>query len=270
MEPLKYWKPETFEISSYMFHLSEKINNTFRRSGSDETGLCVYTYNELGFRGDSITKEGFKIMVIGDSNTEGVGVNNNETWSSQFCSLVPNSVNHNFGMGGRSNDYISRCLLTYYDIINPDLVLIMYTSPHRREIFTNDCGIEPYMLTSTWGYLKHTEEGRKIQDLQTEIQNDNEDFVNWYKNHLLIKYFLETKKCNWLWNGWMGIPTEYQEFNRFDGFYAMPFLDLGVDGAHPGVKHNKKYSNDLYEYIMKNFINYLPKDKNLKVEKKLV
>lgn len=266
MTPLKYWTVDGFEISSYKYHLSDKINKSFKTSGSDNTGKCIYTYNSLGFRGDEPTKEGFKVMCIGDSNTEGVGVNDNETWPTQFTDLIPNGVNHNFGMGGRSNDYISRCLLTYYDLIKPDLVLIMYTSPQRREIYTNEGGIEPYMVTSDWGYLKHTEDGRKIQELRTEIQNDNEDFVNWYKNHLLIKYFLETKKCNWLWNGWSGIPTEFNECNRFDGEYGVTFEDFSVDGYHAGPKHNKNYSNILFTHILKNFRHYLPID--LKIEKK--
>jgi lysophospholipase L1-like esterase len=238
----------------------DKKNKSFKTSGSDNTGYCIYTYNELGFRGDSISKDGFKIMSIGDSNTEGVGVNDYETWPSRFSKLVPNSVNHNFGCGGRSNDYISRCLLTYYDIIKPDLVLIMYTSPQRREIYTKDNGIEPFMPTTSWGYLTDNEEGKLIQSNLTEIQNDNEDFINWYKNHNLIKYFLESKKCNWLWNGWLNIPQQYTEYNRFDGNYYFPFLDIGVDGVHPGPNHNQQYSINLFNHIYTLFRNYLPKE----------
>jgi len=258
MKPFKYWNTEYFEISSYKFHLSDKINSTFRTSGSDNTGKCIYTYNSLGFRGDEPNKDGFKIMCIGDSNTEGVGVNNNETWPYLFSNMIPNGVNHNFGMGGRSNDYISRCLITYYDLIKPDLVLIMYTSPHRREVYTKDGGIEPFIPTHSWGYLKDTDEGIKTQEYLTYLQNENEDFINWYKNHLLIKYFLESKKCNWLWNGWMDIPIDYNEINRFDGNYHLPFMDLAVDNIHPGPIHNVNYSIKLYDYIYKNFRNYLP------------
>jgi hypothetical protein len=131
MKPLQYWNPEGFEISSFQFRLDERKNQTYETSGSDNTGLCTYAYNELGFRGDSIKKEGFRVMSLGCSNTEGVGVNNQDTWPSQFTKLIPNGVDMNFGTGGRSNDFITRCLLTYYDLIKPDLVLIMYTPPNR-------------------------------------------------------------------------------------------------------------------------------------------
>ncbi len=257
MKPLKYWTPNTFEISSYKWHLSEKFNKTYRHSGSDNTGKCIYTYNELGFRGDSIHKEGFKVMSLGCSHTEGVGVNNDETWPAQFTKLIPNGVNHNFGMGGRSNDYITRCLITYYDLIKPDLVLIMYTSPQRREVYTFDGGIEPFMPTVSWGYMDETDDGKRIQQSLIQLQNDNEDFINWYKNHMLIKLFLESKKCNWLWNGWAGIPDAYNDSIRFDGKYNN-FIDKSVDNVHSGPIHNIKYSIKLYNHIYKNFKNYLP------------
>jgi len=259
MDFLKYWKPETFEISSYKYQLEGRKHKTFTTSGSDNTGLCTYTYNELGFRGDSINKEGFKVMSIGCSLTEGVGVNDDKTWPHQFTQLIPNGVNLNFGCGGRSNDYICRSLITYYDIINPDLVLIMYTSPQRREIYTENGGIEPFIPTISWGYLRETKQGERIQNLMIELQNENQDFINWYKNHQLIKLFLKSKNCNWLWNGSFDIPKSYIEINRFDGDYlSQPLIDYGVEGSHPGPLHNKQYSNKLLNHIQINFSNYLP------------
>ena len=266
MKPLEYWTPEGFEISSFKFKLDERKNKIFKTSGSDNTGLCTYTYNELGFRGDSIKKEGFKVMSFGCSNTEGVAVNDNETWSTQFTNLIPDGVNMNFGAGGRSNDFITRCLLTYYDVIKPDLILIMYTNAPRREIYTKDCGIEPYMPGASWGFLSETDDGIKTQEHLSYLQNDNEDIINWYKNHLLIKYFLESKKCKWIWNGWW-VPKDYKDNTiRFDGDYGN-FIDKGVDNGHPGPRHNKTYANNLHQYIKNIFPNYLPDGD---VERKLI
>lgn len=247
MKPLKYWNIDGFQISSYKYPLKERINKKYTTSGSDNTGLCIYTYNELGFRGDSINKNGFKIMSIGCSLTEGVGINDYETWPAQFCKLIPNGVNMNFGTGGRSNDFICRCLMTYYDLIKPDLVLIMYTHPHRREFYTSIGGIEPFIPGIKWGYMDETIDGEIIQNNLSEIQNDNEDIINWYKNHQLIKLFLESKNCNWIWNGSF-LNTEYLDNFRFDANYNN-FIDFGVDGQHPGVKHNEKYANNLYNHL---------------------
>ena len=244
MKPLEYWNPIGFEIASYKYSLKRRINKTYKTCGSDSTELCTYSYNELGFRGDSIHKKGFRVMSIGCSLTEGVGVNNKNTWSAQFCSHIPNSVNLNFGVSGRSNDYISRCLISYCDEIKPNLILIMYTHPQRREIYTKDGGIEPYMPTSAWGYMEETEDGKEIQSLKNQLQNDNEDFINWYKNHLLVTKYLENKKIPFIWNS---VNIDYIDDNKFITPYA-PFIDYGTDGSHPGKLHNTQYSNKLFDW----------------------
>jgi hypothetical protein len=150
--------------------------------------------------------------------------------------------------------------MSYYDLIKPDLVLVMYTFPHRREIYTENGGIEPFIPTHSWGYLEETKEGQHIQNSLDILQNNNSDFINWYKNHMLIKLFLENKNCNWLWNG-NNLKTEYTEFNRFDGV-IMKHIDKGSDNMHPGPQHHKHYSIRLFEHIKKNFRNYLPDNLN--------
>lgn len=257
LNPIKFWTTDSFEISSYNWGISDRINSEYNTSGNDKTKKCLYKYNELGFRGDSIHKKGFKILSIGDSNTEGVGLNYNDTWPFRFSNFFSDVVNMNFGTGGRSNDFIARCLITFFDLIKPDLVLVMYTNPQRREIYTKHNTIEPFMPTASWGYTKDTEDGQSIQKNLTELQNYSEDFINWYKNHLLIKYFLQTKKCNWLWNGWMLDEQEYTEFNRYDGNYGN-FVDYGVDGVHPGPSHNRLYVKNLLNHIKLNFRDYIP------------
>jgi hypothetical protein len=269
MSPLKYWNPEGFEISSYKYSLDLRVNNRYQTSGSDNTKNCQYTYNELGFRGDSPTKNGFKVMSIGCSLTEGIGVNDKETWPAQFCSHILNSVNLNFGCGGRSNDYISRCLMSYYDYVKPDLVLIMYTFLNRREIYTDNNQIEPFMVGSSWGYLEEQEGGITIQNNLTQIQNRNEDIINWYKNHLLITQFLKLKNCNYIWNGSLDVPTDINDEHRFDGDYNN-FLDLGVDGGHSGPKHNKNYSKKLFDYIDNNFPHFIFKKNNDVIIKNII
>ena len=253
MDILKYWTVEGFEISSYKWHLNDRKNKVHTTSGSDNSGLCTYTYNELGFRGDSITKEGFKVMSLGCSLTEGVGVNDNQTWPAQFCSNIENGINYNFGTGGRSNDFIVRCLVSYFDLIKPDLVLIMYTYPTRKEYYTNSNGIEPYIPGQSWGFLEETPEGRAVQYLKDKLQNDNEDFINWYKNHLLISNFLENKKTPFVWSDAI-LETQYNDNNKFS-FDYYPYLDAGADGMHPGSKHHEYYAKNLYEYTkQKNLI----------------
>jgi hypothetical protein len=74
---------------------------------------------------------------------------------------------------------------------------------------------------------------------------------------MLIKLFLESKKCNWIWDGNNLLNKyNYTEFNRFtlmDNFR----IDLGSDNLHPGPKHHNHYGKVLFDYISRRFSNYI-------------
>jgi hypothetical protein len=63
-----------------------------------------------------------------------------------------------------------------------------------------------------------------------------------------------------MWNGWMGIPIEYNELNRFDGNYGNPFKDTAADGIHPGPLNNLEYTSKLINHICSYFRNFLPEN----------
>jgi len=249
MESLKYWNTDTFEISSYKWKLEERKNKKIFQNGSDKN-KCVYTFNELGFRGDSFKKEGTKILSVGCSHTEGIEVNDTETWSHILSRKITNGVDLNFGLSGRSNDYICRTILSWTEYINPNIVLIMYTYPHRREYYSETGGVEPYH-PSPWGYFSEDPTGQSNWKNISELSNENEDFINWYKNHLLITYFLKSKNIPFIWNGTF-LNTEYTDENRFDGGYP----NLSDNHSHATFEENLKYSNSLYDYIKNKFITF--------------
>jgi hypothetical protein len=239
MNPLKYWNSKTFDVTNHRWFLDERKNKTFTTSGSDSSSTNIYTYNSLGFRGDEIPLKNKKLMAIGCSHTEGIGVNNDETWPYYLSKLL-NYSHINFGFTGRSNDYISRCVISFVDVINPDFISIMYTYPERIEYYTSNGGIEPYHPNS-WGWFAENEtEYTSISN----ISNDYNNFINWYKNHLLISNYLENKNIPFTWNG-VFLNTEYTDKNRFDGKYDIEY------GKHATPTQNEVYAKSLYEHITK-------------------
>ena len=244
MKGLKFWKPLYFDVTSFRWKLKERVGRRFQGSGSDHSNKNDYTYNEIGFRGNSILKEGFKIMSLGSSYTEGIGVNDNETYSYYLSKMIK-GVDLNFGYSGRSNDYIARTILTFVDKVNPDFVNIMYTYPTHREFYTMNGGIEPY-APIPWGYYKEHPDGIREFDAFKHILNDEDNFINWYKNHLLISYYLKSKNIPFIWNGTF-LQTDYIDENRFDGEY--PYFEN--DSKYATAEDNKKYAEKLYEHIKK-------------------
>ena len=246
MKALKYWTPEEFDIASYKWSIKERFDKEIMGNGSDK-GNCYYSFNEIGFRGDSPKKKGIRIMSVGCSHTEGINVHNHQTWPHLLSRKIPNGVDLNLGISGRSNDYISRTILTYTDILKPSIVLVMYTYPHRREYFRETGEIEPFHPTP-WGYFDEDMEGRKKWSNYVELINDEENIVNWYKNHQLITYYLKSKNIPFIWNGTF-VGTDYTDENRFDGDYP----NLPDEHRHATNAENEEYANTLFSYIKENF-----------------
>ncbi len=243
MKGLKFWKTITFDVTSFRWKLSERKGRRFQGSGSDTSNKNTYTYNELGFRGDSFLKQGYKVMSVGCSHTEGIGVNDDETWPHYFSKLIPNGIDLNFGHSGRSNDYIARTILTFTDKVKPDLVLVMYSYPSRREYYKSDGGIEPFAL-NPWGYYKEHPDGINQFQMLKELSNEEDDYINWYKNHLLITYYLKSKGIPFIWNGTF-VNTEYIDENRFDGEYK----EYSDNHQHATSEENKNYAQKLHNHI---------------------
>lgn len=256
MKALRFWKKDGFDVASYRWKLEERRNKTFNGSGSDTSGTNTYTYNELGFRGDSIYKNGFRIMSVGCSHTEGVGVSDNQTWPYYFSKLVNNGVDLNAGFGGRSNDYIARCIITMVDTFRPNLVNIMYTYPSRKEYYRYNGDLEPFHM-NPWGYFEENEEGKEEYKSIARITHDENDLMNWYKNHLLITNFLQLRKIPYTWNGCFLMDAAISDSRRFDGDYG-DFREFSIDGKHATAEHNNQYAKKLYNFILKNEIINLP------------
>lgn len=246
MKALKFWNTEEFDIASYKWSIKERVDKEILGNGSD-TGNCYYSFNELGFRGDSPKKKGIRIMSVGCSHTEGINVHNHQTWPHLLSKKIPNGVDLNLGISGRSNDYIARTILTWTDFLKPSLVLVMYTYPHRREYYTDNGGIEPFH-PNPWGYFDEEMEGRKKWANIIEVMNDEENFINWYKNHQLITYYLKSKDIPFIWNGTF-VETDYTDENRFDGNYPT-FPD---EHKHATGVENQEYATKLFKHIKEKF-----------------
>ena len=118
----------------------------------------------------------------------------------------------------------------------------MYSYPERREYYTKENGVEPFH-PNHWGWFSESKNTNYFKS-KLQLSNDNEDFINWYKNHLLITNFLQNKNIPYIWNG-IFINNEYDDGFRFDGDYNIPYNN------HATPNENKDYANKLFNFIKK-------------------
>ena len=217
--------------------IQDRINKSFRTSGSDNQKDSTYTYNEIGYRGDSVVSN-IDLLAVGCSHTEGIGVNDNETWP--YYTAKELSFNHiNLGFTGRSNDYISRITALYVQQFRPKITAVMYTYLNRREYWTK-YGPQPY-ATNSWGYFDDFPEQHEHL---SRLSNEYEDKQNFIKNHLLVQQACQIAESKLIWNGSF-IDLDYIDSKRFDGDYF-------IKDRHATAEENKIYSNKLVGYLKDN------------------
>lgn len=212
-----------------------------------------YHHNSYGYRCPEFEGDyDFKIVSIGSSYTYGVGLPTKDIFHEKVAELIRGSgrtvVNWNLGQGGASNDYIARTLHLAVPKLKPDLVLINFTFPSRREYFTADGTFINYC--PTWNHmLPKTEEREHLFALTSDYDNIMRLFAN-YKS---IQSLLDGHGVRWLWSTLSeDILTlgNHLDKSNYVGYFSLD--DYARDRQHPGIQshHNiflkyKEKLNDL-------------------------
>lgn len=115
---------------------------TLNRYGMDRSGEKTYAFNSLGYRGEEYNPDAkIKFAVVGCSNVFGTGLNQEETLGHHFKTFLAAANNldisevncFNFGVGGTSNEYSVRTILTQIQDNLFDLVIFNLTPAGRWE-----------------------------------------------------------------------------------------------------------------------------------------
>jgi hypothetical protein len=122
----------------------------------------------------------------------------------------------------------------------------MYTYPSRKEYYRYGGELEPFHM-NPWGYFEENKEGKEEYKSIARITHDENDLINWYKNHLLITNLLQNKKIPYTWNGSFLDDSSVTDDFRFDGEYGN-FREFSIDGKHATNTHNKEYANKLFDF----------------------
>jgi GDSL-like lipase/acylhydrolase family protein len=92
-------------------------------------GVYAYRYsnNSMGLRGPEIhAKTKPRILVLGDSFTYGIGVNDDETFCSILQSQLPGNEIINAGNPGKGTDYALKFYRTKGKQLEPDVVILVF------------------------------------------------------------------------------------------------------------------------------------------------
>lgn len=188
-----------------------------------------YQYNSYGFRDEEWpTDLSDVIWCVGDSFTVGIGQPYNETWPKVLERKIRKRC-LNLGEDGCSNDTITQRVQEIYKLYKPQLIIIMWSYFHRRNIHgknvhsdKNDFGLDKDL----YNFVKNF---KIVNSLPVDVINlvvpNASSFDN--KDHLV--YFLKK--------------------NKIENLLIFDQLDYARDYHHFDIKTSEYISNLIIEKI---------------------
>ena len=227
----------------------------------------TYKLNEYGFRSDRFDYSDHRMVFLGCSFTEGIGLPLEETFSYLIYTQIKKMIGKEFpywnlGLGGCGLDSIIRCYYYFYKKLKPQVAIAFFPS-YRLEFFTHAWHSallkhDPYKIFSKNPFLldKH------VIEYSTE------------KNLAMLDLMLEQNKTLLVWDRWDDNPFENVNFSQLSNFenYAEAWWlaversnpsSFARDGMHPGKKTNEEFAKIILDKYGDIICNRLVNDRGI-------
>lgn len=190
-----------------------------------------YEFDELGYRKQIKNDYKEQILFLGCSFTFGVGLD----YKDSFTNLVADDLgmnNINRSIPGSSNDTAFRLCKDYLAHEKPRIVIFTSPNPYRLELFSKQNEkIISHNVTSTMCDPELPDTTR----LPIYLFDDTFSTLNREKNSLAIEMLCVKNNIKFL-----HLRCE-----------DMPWIDLGRDLKHPGVKSNRLFADNILKKLRK-------------------
>jgi hypothetical protein len=215
-----------------------------------------YRFNAHGYRSSEFSERGrINILVAGCSYVFGQALPLQELFHALVgadlqASLGAPVVVWNLGVGGCSNDHICRLLQLSVPLLDPDLVLVNFTWPSRREyvaangeFFDRLPHFKPSwsrVLASCWESFE-------------ALASDKDDTLNLFRNYKAIESLLSDR--DWLFsapnNHSLDRLGRHHAKARFvGGLHPLDGIkDFARDNFHPGAAHHRELADSYLDRI---------------------
>lgn len=236
--------------------LTKNIPHSKHVASFNDGGVITHDHiNGQGYRSDEFDEtEGIKIVFVGCSYTFGIGLYYDETWPKLLCNRLEDEyntkfVNWNLALPGQSNDYMARMLNVSIPMLQPNLVVILFTGLARREFLTEDGRHISITPTSSGGIDKMVK--LCFKQLSSQYQN----LLNFYNNYISIKNLLAYYKIPWVFSqAWGKDIYRIRNLLPYGQFLGVNITisDYARDKKHPGQMSNFRFSNTLFKFLKDN------------------
>ena len=207
----------------------EEHNNLYKKDD------IIYKFNDNGFRCDEFSLENNnRIVFLGCSITEGIGVHQHEIWANIFLEKLKIKFNTfipywNLSLAGSGIDALLRAYYNYYDLLKPQYV-IAYFPCYRKEIYNNTHEIQSLNVNDYQNY--------------SDFFNENSIIYETSKNFLLLQNLMEKYNTKLFWNTYDNLEIYPNRINKFNS--SIEWDKKARDKMHPGPHAHKKFAEKVY------------------------
>lgn len=218
---------------------AEMLEENLKKMPSDwlyRTKEITYARNSLGHRSKELKDLDLNnyILVTGCSNTEGVGLAVEDTYSHVLANKL-NADYYNLALGATGQDVVLHNLVVWFNQIKvkPKAVIIQW--PDFTRVVTGDSAstLEPR------GMWQDNENFNRFVDLGIDL--------NFFKARQMMCHAIIQS---------MDIPVVHCSLDRVIPFQkkdvTFRVVDKARDLAHPGIRSNKEFAEDLYRHLINN------------------
>lgn len=249
---LKYTATDWFG-SDKLSYYEENIKN-FKYKDLMPTVYFNYKFNNYGFRCDDFTdytKHKYRILFLGCSHTEGIGIPVEETWAYKLLNIINEELNEEIpywtvAQMGTGLDQQVRALYHLNDMLRPNIIIALFPEAIRREIY-NEFHLDSH-------FVKNTKIDKDTRENYYKIFSDNRMILYQVgKNLSFLNLLAEKYNTTVIANSVESIYYEeyYDLFNFYR--YKTNFFSCKVDWArdmmHYGKKTNTAFALKVYDEI---------------------
>lgn len=252
-----------FEKSS--FRTAERCNTQHKwhpsdaekdyRSGPDQPygpDDITYGYNELGFRCDPFTdadNHAHRIMFVGCSFTEGIGLPREHTWAYQLLQIISREIGKpmpywNLAVAATGIESIARRTFVMAPILRPQIILAVFPG-YRREWKDNNGKWDT--LIPTWRDKLFIDNPWLTEPTVVEYETE--------KNMAMIDLVAEKHDSLLIWDTWIDVfpavdtallPRFANGGKCWQAAMSSGPVDHARDGLHPGPAVNLRFAEAIW------------------------
>lgn len=236
--------------------LSPDTEVNYRKSGNrDYSDDCItYVVNAYGYRSDEfdIRPDEFRVLFIGDSNTQGIGLPLDQMYTTLVCRELEKKVGRpvrqlNMAWAGTGSDWVSMIVHQSVEILKPDVIFLLYSHIHRRNWFVNPNKVYTF-LPGQSHILSLDREFRAL----LRLTNESESWFRFVQNASAVDDRLRILKIPYFWAMQEAFPQDFiGQYMSTDNFYPIDFdhaLDWARDNMHFGRLTHQKYTRTIMDH----------------------